>query len=105
MVDITDQEAKRIIAAVEKVQVKHMDGSEITGEKLGRLASELEGRLNDLGFRCTIDVTPLWAAQPPTVRLDGRIDGSDSLGTEQKMWEVRKRAERNDPVPEIEGHV
>lgn len=105
MVELTDAEAKRIIAAVEKVQTKHMDGSEITGDKLGRLANELEGRLNDLGFACTIDVTPLWGAQPPTVRIDGRIDGDKSLGVEQKMYEVRKRVEKNEPAPEIEGHV
>lgn len=105
MVELTDAEAKRIIAAVEKTQVKHMDGSDITAEKLGRLANELEGRLNDLGFACTVDVTPLWAGAPVTVRIDRRIDGSDPLGVEQKIYEVRKRVERNDPVPEIEGHV
>jgi hypothetical protein len=105
MVELTDAEAKRIIVAVEKVQVKHMDGSDITGEKLGRFANELEGRLNDLGFAVTVDVTPLWSGQPPTVRIDRRIDGPDSLGTEHKMYDVRKRVERNEDVPEIEGHV
>jgi len=105
MVELTDSDAKRIITAVEKVQQKHMDGSDITGEKLGRLANELEGRLNDLGYLVTVDVSPLFEGLPPTVRIDGRIDGNDTLGVEQKMYEVRKRAERNEDVPDIEGHI
>lgn len=105
MVELTDADAKRIIVAVEKVQQKHMDGSEITGEKLGRLANELEGRLNDLGYNVTVDVSPLFEGLPPVVRIDGRIDGDATLGVEQKMYEVRKRAERGEDAPEIEGHV
>lgn len=105
MVDLTEKEARLIVTTVEKAQFKHLDGSAITAEKLGRLANELEGRINDLGFSCTIDVTPLWGAEPVTVRIDTRIDGSDSLGVEQKMWEVRNRVKRNDHVPNIEGHV
>lgn len=105
MVELTDSEAKQVISAVEKVQTKHMDGSEITAEKLGRLANELEGRLNDLGFACTVDVTPLWGHQPVTVRIDDRIDGPATLGVEQKMYEVRKRIEKGEAAPDIEGHV
>lgn len=105
MVELTDKEAKRVIAAVEKTSHNHLDGSEITAEKLGRFANELEGRMNDIGFTCTVDVTPMWGGQPPTIRIDHRIDGADALGVEHKMYEVRKRVERNDQVPNIEGHV
>jgi hypothetical protein len=105
MVELTDSEAKRVIQAVEKVQVKHMDGSDITGEKLGRLANELEGRINDLGFGCIVDVTPLWGGKPVVVSITERHDGRDSIGVEQKMFEVRKRAEKKEHVPDIEGHV
>lgn len=105
MIELSDDEAKTIIKAVEKVQQKHMDGSDVTGEKMGRLANELEGRLNDLGYAVTVDVSPLFAGQPPTVRIDARVQGEATLGVEKKMYEVRKRAEKNEPVPEIEGHV
>lgn len=105
MIELSDHEAKQIIYAVEKIQQKHMDGSDANGDKLGRLANELEGRLNDMGYAVTVDVTPLFGGQPPTVRIDGRINGQDELGVEQKMYEVKKRVEKNDPVPDIEGHV
>lgn len=105
MIELSDSEARQIIATVEKVRTKHMDGSEITGEKLGRLANELEGRLNDLGYDVTVDVTPLFGGEPPSVRIDGKLDRPDELGVEQKMYEVKKRVERNESVPDIEGHV
>lgn len=105
MIELTDKEAKNIIVTVEKIQQKHMDGSEATGEKLGLLANELEGRLNDLGYDVTVDVTPLFAGEPPVVRINSRIDGPDVLGVEYKRYEVRKRTERGEEVPDIEGHI
>jgi len=105
MVELTDKEARTIIVTVEKIRDRHMDGSSVTGEKLGRLANELEGRLNDLGYKVTIDVSPLLEGYPPTVRIDGRIDGPDVLGVDHKRYEVQKRAERKEEVPDIEGHI
>jgi hypothetical protein len=105
MIELTEKESHAIIDTVQKVREKHFDGSEITGEKLGRLANELEGRLNDLGYKVTVDVSPMFQGIPPTVRIDGRIDGQNELGVEQKMYEVRKRVERNEDVADIEGHV
>lgn len=106
MIELSDSEAKAIVSVVQRVQQKHMDGSEITADKLTRLANELQGRINDLGFETTVDVSPLLVGDSPTVRIDAKVDAVEqSLGVEKKMYEVRKRAERHDPVPNIEGHV
>lgn len=105
MIEVTDKEARTIEAAVAKVRAKHFDGSDITGEKLGRLANELEGRLNDLGFKVTVDVTPIFRGEGAVVRIDERIDGQNELGVERRMYEVKKRVERGEEAPDIEGHV
>ena len=106
MIDLTDKEVDRIYETVEYVRIKHMDGSDITGEKLHRLHNELEGRLNDLGYVVTVDVTPLFEGLPPTVRIDERIDRKE-FDPERKQYEVRKRVERNedDPGDKIEGVI
>lgn len=105
MVNLNDEEARQIISAVEKVRDKFMDGSEITGEKLMLMHNELEGRINDLGYACTVDVTPLFEGMPPEVRIDERIDREDFMDPERKMWDITKRVERNEDAPDVEGHV
>lgn len=106
MIELTDAEARKIVNTVALVGQKHMDGSEVTADKLHRLATELQGRINDLGYETTVDVSPLLGGDPPIVRIDGKIDVVEqALGVEQKMYEVKKRVERGEDAPDIEGHV
>jgi hypothetical protein len=104
MIDLTDAEARRVIETVERVRVKHMDGSDITGDKLSRLQRELAGRLEDEGFITTVDVSPLLEGEAPSVRIDARID-EFIVDVERKRHDVLKRVERGEDAPDIEGLV
>lgn len=103
MQDLYKNEHDQIVAIVERVRSKHMDGGTVTWEKLSLLHRELEGRLNDAGWEVTVDVTPLLEGFPPTVSIDGRRQ--EEFDHERKAWEVLKRYERKDDDPEIEGVV
>lgn len=107
MIDLTDKEVNTIYEIVERVRTKHMDGSDVNWEKLGRLQRELQGRLEDAGYFVAVDVTPLMAGDPPQVRINGHIDGTDGLDHERKAYEIRKRQERkdDDPNDKIEGII
>ena len=105
MIDLYEHEVEQIYEAVQKVQSTNM-GKEANGENLLRLQNELVGRLEDLGFSSTVDVTPVLEGEPVSVRIDERLSG-DLFDAERKRWEVRKRIEENKDTPadEIEGLV
>lgn len=105
MIDLYEKEIEQIYSVVQTVQQKYM-GLEANGDNLMRLQHELVGRLEDLGFSSTVDVTPVLEGEPVSVRVDSRLDG-EMFDAERKRWEVRKRAEENKdtPVDEIEGAV
>lgn len=103
MVELTDDQAKQVVKIVEAVRVKHMDGSTRTPEKLAALHKELEGRLQDAGYEVTVDVTPMYQGEPPSVRIDSAPDGKSDL--ERKLWDIAKRLERGEDAPNIEGLV
>lgn len=104
-VDLYEHEVEKIYTIVQKVQQNYF-GKEASGENLLRLQNELVGRLEDLGFGATVDVTPVLEGEPVSVRIDSRLDG-DPFDAERKRWEVRKRIEENKDTPadEIEGLV
>lgn len=103
MVELNDDQAKQVVKIVESVRKKHMDGSTITAEKVTGLHKELEGRLQDAGYGVTVDVTPLYEGDPPTVRIDSVPDNKSDI--ERKLWDIAKRLERGEEAPDIEGHV
>ena len=100
---LTDDDERTIVSIVQKVGSKHMDGSSITAEKLSNLQKELSGRLNDAGYDVTVDVSPLLRGQPPTVAINGRAETQEDM--ERKLWDIKKRLDKNDPDPQIEGRV
>ena len=100
---LTDDDEKKIVAIVDRVRTKHMDGSTITGTKLSALATELTGRLNDAGYEVTVDVSPMLRGLPPTVAIEGRQE--DQKDIERKMWDIAKRLERKTEDPQIEGRI
>jgi hypothetical protein len=104
MIDLTDSEVDTIYNVVDAVRVKMMDGSDVNGDKLARLHNELEGRLNDAGFKVTVDVTPLLEGDAPTVRIDDRIDPM-AFDAERKAWDIAHRDDDDDPGKKIEGVV
>lgn len=105
MIDLYENEIEQIYDTVQKVQEKY-SGMMATGDTLMRLQHELVGRLEDLGFGSTVDVTPVLGGDPVSVRIDSRLD-NDLFDAERKRWEVTKRIEENrdTPVDEIEGAV
>lgn len=105
MIDLYENEVELIYSTVQKVQQSYW-GKEANGDNLLRLQNELVGRLEDLGFAATIDVTPVLGGDPVSVRIDSRLD-NNVFDAERKRWEVRKRVEENKdtPVDEIEGAV
>lgn len=105
MQDLYEHEAQVIQRIVEGVRVKHMDGSDLNFEKLSRLHRELEGRLEDAGYDVTVDVTPLLEGVPPVVVINGRKEPLSGFDYEKKAYEVKKRYERNEEDPDIEGMV
>jgi Icc-related predicted phosphoesterase len=105
MQDLYKHEHDAIVDIVNRVRVKYMDGSDVNFEKLERLHRELSGRLEDAGFESTVDVTPLLEGMPPVVAIIGRHDPMREFDHERKAHEVRKRRERKDDEPQIEGVV
>lgn len=105
MIDLYENEVELVYSTVQKVQQTYW-GKEASGDTLLRLQNELVGRLEDLGFAATVDVTPVLGGDPVSVRIDARLD-SKPFDTERKRWEVRKRIDENKdtPVDEIEGSV
>jgi hypothetical protein len=105
MQDLYKHEHDAIVNIVDRVRTKYMDGSDVTFDKLSRLHNELEGRLSDAGYEVTVDVTPLLDGFPPSVAINGRKEAVSEFDYERKAWEVKKRAERKDDDPKIEGVV
>jgi hypothetical protein len=103
MRELTDEDAVKIQEIVQKVAYKHMDGSDVTGDRLDHLQKELSGRLEDAGYVNIVDVTPLLDGRPPVVSIEGKADGLEDV--ERKMYDVSKRLERNEDAPDIEGFV
>lgn len=105
MIDLYENEIEKVYDTVQTVQLKYQ-GKEANGEVLLQLQQELVGRLSDLGFGVTVDVTPILEGFPVTVRIDERLDG-DPFDAERKRWEVKKRVEqkKSTPVDEIEGSI
>lgn len=105
MIDLYEKEIEEIYETVQVVQTKYQ-GQEANGDNLLRLQHELVGRLADLGFGATVDVTPVLEGFPVVVRIDERLD-NQPFDAERKRWEVKRRTERgeNDPDDKIEGVV
>lgn len=103
MIDLYEDEAKTIYESVHKVQTRYF-GKDASGENLLNLQNELIKRLEDLGFAATVDVTPALEGLPISVRIDERLD-TNPFDMEQKRWEVKRRIERKEADPDIEGMV
>jgi hypothetical protein len=103
MQDLYQKDHDVIVSIVRKVQSNKMQGSSVY-EKLDNLHTELQGRLEDAGYDVSVDVTPLLEDQPVVVSVNGRRD-VDEFDFERKAFEVKKRTERKDEDPEIEGMV
>lgn len=105
MIDLYENEIAKVYDTVQTVQTKYQH-KQANGEVLLQLQQELVGRLADLGFGATVDVTPILEGQPCTVRIDSRLDG-DPFDAERKRWEVKRRIERKDAsrADDIEGTV
>lgn len=104
MLDLYKEDEEKIYDIVDRVRAKHMDGGEVNWDKLGRLHRELEGRLQDAGYDVSVDVTPLLEGFPPIVNINGRRDAGE-WDFDKKAYEVKKRIERNEGDPQIEGMV
>lgn len=105
MIDLYEDEVDKVYSTVQAVSQKYW-GKEASGDNLLRLQHELVGRLEDLGFATTVDVTPVLGGDPVSVRIDSRLE-TVPFDTERKRWEVKRRVKNNDdtPVDEIEGLV
>lgn len=104
MQDLYEQDAKTITEIVDRVRVKHMDGSTLNGDKLHQLHRELTGRLEDAGYLVTVDVSPLLAGLPPVVNVDGKQD-VERWDFDKKAHEIKRRLVRKEKDPEIEGMI
>jgi hypothetical protein len=103
VIDLYEEEAERIYNVVQGVQQKYL-GQEANGDNLLRLQQELVGRLADLGFGAIVDVTPTLEGYPVTVAIEERLD-NEPFDAEKKRWQVKKRIEKGEDAPPIEGLV
>jgi len=102
MIDLYENEVELVYDTVQYVQRK-FSGKMASGENLTLLQKELVGRLEDLGFGCTVDVTPIAQGLPISLRIDSRLENR-LFDAERKRWEVQRRDD-DTPVSEIEGLV
>lgn len=105
MQDLYQNEHDTIVKIVSRLQVKYMDGTEVTLPKLNRMHEELTGRLEDAGFDVLVDVTPLLDGQSPSVTIVGRKEKLEGFDYEKKKSEVLRRIKRKEKDPGIEGVV
>lgn len=104
MVDLYEKEKDLVVETVQKIQSKYW-GKTASGENLLRLQNEIVGRLEDIGFQVTVDVTPVLEGDPVTVRIDRRLDDKP-FDSERKRWEVKRRiTEKKQNPDDIEGMV
>lgn len=83
-----DEEQKKIRATVAQTQMKYHDRP-FTYANLHEMHKELTGKLNDLGFDVTVDVTPLFEYKPVDVVINSRLSGEE-FDHDKKRDEILK---------------
>jgi hypothetical protein len=97
--DLTDTEVTQIFKVVEQVRLRYA-GKKNTPDNLEHLRDEVLTRLMEIGILATLDPTPCYYGEPPTLEIIGKITGDSihkhGFDHEKKMYEVRKAVERNE---------
>lgn len=99
MIDLYDFEVKNIYEEIQYVQKKWW-GKPNSEANLDMLHREIVGRLEDLGFIATVDVTPTLEGEPVDVRIVDRTT-THLFDFEKKADEIQKAKERNEDLPDI----
>ena len=90
-VNLYDFEKDAILKLVQSISEKWW-GKPNTPANLAELHNELVGRLADLGYKTTVDVTPTIAGKPIDVRIDDRIQQIE-FDYDKHRDEIRKSRE------------
>src|SRR4051794_38110041 len=97
--DLTDSDITKVFRIVEQVRVRYA-GKTNTAENLEALRDEVLTKLSDIGILATLDPTPCFYGEPPTLEVLGKVAGHADhkygFDHEKKGWEVRKSVERNE---------
>lgn len=95
--DLTDEEVGRVGAIVAQVQQKYA-GRANTAKNLEDLRDEVLTRLAEINILATLDPSPVFYGEPPTLEIIGHIAASNDgmFDHEKKQHEVVKAKELNE---------
>jgi len=88
VLNVYEHEKREIEECIYRVSKKWW-GKANSPENLHNIHKELVGRLEDLGYRATVDVTPTMEGLPIDVRIDSRID-KHQFDFEKQAAEIKK---------------
>jgi hypothetical protein len=95
--DLTDEEVGRVGAIVKQVQRKYA-GRANTVKNLEELRDEILTRLAEINILATLDPSPVFYGEPPTLEIIGHVAAPNegSFDHEKKQHEVLKANELNE---------
>lgn len=97
--DLTDEDISRTFRVVEEIRLKYA-GKPSSESNLEALRDEVLTKLADIGILATLDPTPIFYGEPPTLEILGRVAGhsdhTHGFDHEKKGYEVRKANERGE---------
>lgn len=88
MLNVYEHEKREIEECIYRVSRKWW-GKPNSPENMNNVHREIVGRLEDLGFIATVDVTPTVEGRPIDVRIDARID-KHSFDFDKQAAEIKK---------------
>lgn len=97
LANVYDEEYKKVQAVGWEIQQQwneiapHIDiaNTRETARKLNEFCKWAEDKMERIGFVALVDVSPIYADQPPSITLMDRIE-SEHFDHERKAHEVRK---------------
>lgn len=98
--ELTDSEISKMFKIVEEVRLRY-SGRSNTPENLEALRDEVLNKLMDIGILATLDPTPCFYGEPPTLEIVGKVEADKVFHTEgfdheKKQYEVRKATDRGE---------
>lgn len=95
--DLTDEEIGRVGAIVTQVQQKYA-GRPNTAKNLEELRDEILTRLAEINILATLDPSPVFYGEPPTLEIIGHVSAPNegAFDHEKKRHEVIKAKELNE---------
>lgn len=97
--ELQDTEVRKLAQVIAGVSAKFSQRL-ATPDNLEAMRDEILTKLAKIGILATVDPTPVFYGEPPTVEIVGRIGGTEQavhgLDHERKMYEVKKAVSRGE---------